>query len=192
CQVCSPNVKFHKMGYFVYKCNSSACTSIANETNKCNWFLKVLTCQESKQSHIYQSKHHLSCVASPKMEIALGMNRFIKDKAANGEMPARVMNDMVKAFKIQKADPEIQVRPLSRVVSHPLQRISNVLHPPVILSSLSCPGNGNGTGYGSEVVVGPLEVQYIGVQVLTHRSVNSRVSVLETQTGDVFTHAQSL
>ncbi|OWZ17654.1 hypothetical protein PHMEG_0008372 [Phytophthora megakarya] len=65
CQVCSPNVNLHKMRYFVHKCNSSTCASIANETSKCNWFRKVLTCQESNQSHIYQSKHHLSCVDSP-------------------------------------------------------------------------------------------------------------------------------
>ncbi|OWZ06994.1 hypothetical protein PHMEG_00020671 [Phytophthora megakarya] len=100
-------MNLHKMRYIVYKCNSSACASIANETSKCHWFLKVLTCQESNQSHIYQSKHHLSCVHSPKMDISLGMSRFIKDKAANGEMPARVMNDMVKTFKIQKADPKV-------------------------------------------------------------------------------------
>ncbi|OWZ05262.1 hypothetical protein PHMEG_00022679 [Phytophthora megakarya] len=35
------------------------------------------------------------------------MSRLIKDKAANGEMPARVKNDMINTFKIQNADPKV-------------------------------------------------------------------------------------
>ncbi|ETO67584.1 hypothetical protein F444_15519, partial [Phytophthora nicotianae P1976] len=120
CQVCSPNGNQHQMRYIIYKCNSTSCSESASSLQSCNWFVKVLFCQETLKSNIFQSGVHLSTISSPKTSgISLGTQRFIRERDSAGEKPSRVMNEMVLHFKLESADPrELLPRVQTRVWNH--------------------------------------------------------------------------
>ncbi|KAF4133616.1 hypothetical protein GN958_ATG16953 [Phytophthora infestans] len=96
CTVCSSNLDQHHMSYRLYCCKSEPCSSALIS---CKLKLTILTCERTKQSHLYQHDDHVS---APDLgpQLSLKMKAAIRELVTTDVKPARIRNELVDSFTL--------------------------------------------------------------------------------------------
>ncbi|KAF1791896.1 Zinc finger, SWIM-type [Phytophthora cactorum] len=77
CTVCRSNLDQHHMLYRIYCCKSEPCLSALVP---CKFKLKTLTCERTKQSHLYQHDQHFAASApDQRPQLSLAMKAAIRE-----------------------------------------------------------------------------------------------------------------
>ncbi|KAG2763547.1 hypothetical protein PC129_g13029 [Phytophthora cactorum] len=98
CTVCRSNLDQHHIRYRIYCYKSEPCLSALVP---CQFKLKTLTCERSKQSHLYQHDQHFAASApNQRPQLSLAMKAAIRELVEKDVKPSRIRNELVDSFTL--------------------------------------------------------------------------------------------